>query len=327
MTYDAILHRGWENLFGSYATDEVFADCFRYHFGESLEASITEGRFGNCLRSKLFVALIEVLGATGRHSLSEIQQGQIAMVLEGIHHCMLIIDDWQDRAPLRKGKPTLWCVVEPATATNFALSLLWGGLKSLHDNFHIERAGVAAGLFFSFAQKATRAQTRDLKADWGRSWEEYEEAARGKTGALYALAGEFACHFSGFPANSPLCAWLKQVLSQAGVAHQLRDDLTDASSAEVSQEVFSNLPEVIEQNLRQSAYSVGGGPEPGQSPFEVVAAHHSEVVTYHSQVVERVRGLLAEASTHLNQVSRSLEKWQVRVLPLIEQIMLARNPL
>ena len=152
-----------------------------------------------------------------------------ATAVELVHMASLVHDDVLDRAPLRRGRPTVYAESGRARATD------------LGDALFAEAFGLLARAGDDDAVAVLSATTRDLvtgelvqrsqAGDMGLSEEDYMERCRLKTGSLFSascLLGGLAASGEGAPELESLATFGGGI----GLAFQMLDDVLDISGPE-----------------------------------------------------------------------------------------------
>ncbi|MFM8520328.1 MAG: polyprenyl synthetase family protein [Solirubrobacterales bacterium] len=152
-----------------------------------------------------------------------------ATAVELVHMASLVHDDVLDRAPLRRGRPTVYAESGRERATD------------LGDALFAEAFGLLARAGDSDAVAVLSATTRDLvtgelvqrsqAGEMGLSEENYLERCRLKTGSLFAAScvlGGLAASGEGAPELESLAAFGGGI----GLAFQMLDDVLDISGPE-----------------------------------------------------------------------------------------------
>lgn len=183
---------------------------------------------GKRMRPLLTLLACEIFGGKPEDALGA------AVGIELFHNFTLLHDDIMDRAPIRRGQPTVYKKWDENTAilsgdTMFALSYRYV-MKSLQDQ--IEKV---LEIFTQTAIEVCEGQQWDM--DFESKPEvtipEYMEMIRLKTAALLAASMKIGALIAGASDRNADLAY--RFGENAGIAFQLRDDLLDAFSDE---EVF-----------------------------------------------------------------------------------------
>ncbi|MDO9357179.1 MAG: polyprenyl synthetase family protein [Solirubrobacteraceae bacterium] len=143
-----------------------------------------------------------------------------AAAIELVHVATLVHDDVLDRAPLRRGVPTIWSQNGPVAATGAGDALLAAAFEAVAQHAEAPVAGVLAAAASSLAagELMQRADAYRLDITPAR----YEQRVIGKTAALFdaacrigALHGDLSTDLAG------------GIGCDLGVAFQMLDDLLD----------------------------------------------------------------------------------------------------
>ncbi|KAF5708819.1 gibberellin cluster-GGPP-synthase [Fusarium globosum] len=126
-------------------------------------------------------------------------------VIDMLHNSSLIIDDFQDGSPLRRGKPSTHTVFGPAQAINTATYII---VKAIE---RIQEIGQAMDLWWTANTILPSIQ-------------EYLLMVNDKTGALFRLSLELLALNSEAPISDSTLESLSSVVSLLGQYFQIRDD-------------------------------------------------------------------------------------------------------
>ncbi|KAF5672647.1 geranylgeranyl diphosphate synthase [Fusarium circinatum] len=147
----------------------------------------------------------------------------IKEVIGMLHNSSLIIDDFQDNSPLRRGKPSTHTVFGPAQAINTATYIIVKAIEKIQDIVsHDALADVTGTITTIF-----RGQAMDL---WWTantivpSIQEYLLMVNDKTGALFRLSLELLALNSEASISDNTLESLSSVVSLLGQYFQIRDD-------------------------------------------------------------------------------------------------------
>lgn len=166
------------------------------------------------------------LEAANRLGLDHATSCQLASTCELLHNASLIHDDLLDRAPLRRGQPSVW-------------SLLGDGVAVCTGDLMLAAAyACAAGLtplplfsdIFSLvhrrAQQVILGQAAELAAANAHSTtaQQYETVAQSKSASLLSLSIELPLCAAGYSFALPKA---QEVAACFSVAYQIADDLED----------------------------------------------------------------------------------------------------
>lgn len=143
-----------------------------------------------------------------------------AAAVELIHAATLVHDDVLDRAPLRRGAPTVWATDGPAAATAAGDALLAAAFTAVARDGTPQVAAVLATAAGSLGagELMQRADAYDVHVTQQR----YEQRVIGKTAALFDAACQLGALHGGIdPAAAGALG------RDLGIAFQLLDDLLD----------------------------------------------------------------------------------------------------
>jgi len=201
-----------------------FLDRVRVRIGSRLDGlsaltSLAEARDllgGKMLRSRLAGRLM--LSGAGSCEPGLIERAAAAVEL--VHTASLCHDDVIDNALLRRATPTFWCRTSSSGAVLVGDILLCEAMNLLIETEN-------HSLLVAFMDKVTQVCLTEARQELVYRGRQVDEEtclalARGKTGALFALAGE-ACARIG----SDESAAFGQAGYCLGTAYQLADDLLD----------------------------------------------------------------------------------------------------
>ncbi len=153
-----------------------------------------------------------------------------ATAVEMIHMASLVHDDVLDRAPLRRGRPTVYAESGRARATDLGDALFAGAfglLARAGDRDAVELLGNTTRDLVA-GELTQRRQEGDL----GLSEDDYFERCRLKTGSLFSAS----CVLGGMAADDdgrgPDLEVLARFGNDVGLAFQMLDDVLDLSGPE-----------------------------------------------------------------------------------------------
>jgi octaprenyl-diphosphate synthase len=143
-----------------------------------------------------------------------------AAAIELVHVATLVHDDVLDRAPLRRGVPTVWSQHGPGAATGAGDALLAAAFQAVAKDAEAPVAGVLAAAASSLAagELMQRADAYRLDITPAR----YEQRVIGKTAALF----DAACRIGALHGDLPVDL-AGGIGCDLGVAFQMLDDLLD----------------------------------------------------------------------------------------------------
>ncbi|KAG4271065.1 fusicoccadiene synthase [Fusarium proliferatum] len=144
-------------------------------------------------------------------------------VIDMLHNSSLIIDDFQDGSPLRRGKPSTHTVFGPAQAINTATYIIVKAIERIQEIVSHDALADITGTITTIFQ----GQAMDL---WWTantilpSVQEYLLMVNDKTGALFRLSLELLALNSEVPIGDSTLESLSSVVSLLGQYFQIRDD-------------------------------------------------------------------------------------------------------
>lgn len=144
-------------------------------------------------------------------------------VIDMLHNSSLIIDDFQDGSPLRRGKPSTHTVFGPAQAINTATYIIVKAIERIQEIVSHDALADITGTITTIFQ----GQAMDL---WWTantilpSIQEYLLMVNDKTGALFRLSLELLALNSEVPISDSTLGSLSSVVSLLGQYFQIRDD-------------------------------------------------------------------------------------------------------
>nr|CAP74388.1 geranylgeranyl diphosphate synthase [Fusarium proliferatum] len=144
-------------------------------------------------------------------------------VIDMLHNSSLIIDDFQDGSPLRRGKPSTHTVFGPAQAINTATYIIVKAIERIQEIVSHDALADITGTITTIFQ----GQAMDL---WWtantilQSIQEYLLMVNDKTGALFRLSLELLALNSEAPISDSTLESLSSVVSLLGQYFQIRDD-------------------------------------------------------------------------------------------------------
>ncbi|SCO76983.1 gibberellin cluster-GGPP-synthase [Fusarium oxysporum] len=147
----------------------------------------------------------------------------IKEVIGMLHNSSLIIDDFQDNSPLRRGKPSTHTVFGPAQAINTATYIIVKAIEKIQEIVSHEALAEITGTITTIFQ----GQAMDLS--WTAnttvpSIQEYVLMVNDKTGALFRLSLELLALNSEASVNDSTLESLSSLVSLLGQYFQIRDD-------------------------------------------------------------------------------------------------------
>jgi geranylgeranyl pyrophosphate synthase len=185
-------------------------------------------RKGKRWRPVLFLTTLRLFGVDWKKHLD------VAFALELAHNATLVIDDIEDNAELRRGKPTLHKIFGTDIAVNTGSVMYFLPLKILLEKKNInekQRLDVLQ-IYIEEMINVHFGQTMDI------SWhnnphqikiDKYLEMTRLKTGALIRMAERMSCILSS---KEKLEKDIVNFSEIAGIAFQIKDDCLEFTSSE-----------------------------------------------------------------------------------------------
>jgi geranylgeranyl pyrophosphate synthase len=161
-----------------------------------------------------------VLLAAGRDTGEGLVRAGVAVEL--VHSASLVHDDVLDRAPLRRGRPTVAAEGGPAMATAVGDLLFSQAFAELVDSRREDEVRALSGAASALARGELL--QREDAFDLGISRERYLERCDFKTGRLFRAACELGALEAGGPVET-----LGRFGTRIGLAFQLLDDVLDVS--------------------------------------------------------------------------------------------------
>lgn len=194
-------------------------------------------RGGKRWRPVLFLTTLKLLGENWHKYMD------IAFVLELAHNATLIIDDIEDSATLRRGKPASHIIFGTDIAINSGLVMHFLPLKILLKKRHISD-GQRLELLKIYVEEITNVYFgQALDISWHKKprqikVEKYLEMTRLKTGGLIRMAERMACVLSR---EKKLEKDIVKFSELVGIAFQIKDDCLEFTASEkVSGKSFGN---------------------------------------------------------------------------------------
>jgi len=204
-----------------------------------IEAEISKQKFGKAPAS-LYEPIRYLMGLGGKrlrpmltllsYSLFKNDAKPIvkyAAAIEAFHNFTLMHDDIMDKAPLRRGKPTVhrkWNVSTAILSGDVMLVKVYDMLLSIEAS-KLKRV---YGAFNKCAAEVCEGQQWDMEFEdkSSVSEEEYIEMIELKTAVLLGFSLEFGAILAG--ASDKDCKALREFGTNIGIGFQLKDDLLDA---------------------------------------------------------------------------------------------------
>lgn len=202
---------------------------------------------GKRLRPLLLMMAAEAFGKDPAEVVNQ------AIGIEVFHNFTLLHDDIMDRAPIRRGRPTVHCKWNDNTAilsgdamVILAYKFLTSGLKS----------GEVLQIFNKAALEVCEGQQLDMDFESMDNvpLEDYINMIRLKTAVLLACALEIGAKLAGADAES--CESIYKFGEQLGLAFQIQDDLLDTygDSKVFGKEIGGDIREGKKTYLRIQAF-------------------------------------------------------------------------
>lgn len=236
-----------EEYFPKKTTDKWLNFTFgrpRYRFNlktaeESLSRPIWDflSRGGKRWRPALFLLIAEAVGG----DIKKVRD--FAIIPELIHQGTIIIDDIEDRAELRRGKPALHKIFGTDIALNAGNFLYFFPLLVLRENREKFKPEILLRAYETYIQEMVNlgfGQGTDIywhKGKAGKIGEkEYLQMVAFKTGCLSRLSAKLAVLLSG--GSHELAEKLGRMAEAIGVAFQIQDDILDIALEGKEREKF-----------------------------------------------------------------------------------------
>ncbi len=152
----------------------------------------------------------------------------IGAVAELIHNASLVYDDLQDRDRVRREQDAVWVRFGPDVALCTGALLLSAAYGALAELSCAERVAGLVGLTHRRTAHLIHGQTADLASGGVEavSAADYEQVATDKSGVLFALPLELACHYAGQP---DLAQPARRAANHFAIGYQIADDIADAA--------------------------------------------------------------------------------------------------
>ena len=206
-----------DSLLGSVMSQAAGAtrtlEAARYHLASG----------GKRVRAQLGQRCSAALGVSSRDG------ALVGAAAELIHNASLVYDDLQDRDRERRGAEAVWARFGPDVALCTGALLLSAAYGALAQLSRAERVAELVALTHRRTAHLIHGQTADLSCGEHprMTGAHYEQIAADKSGVLFALPLELACHYSGHVG----CADAAQRAANLfAVGYQIADDLEDVDS-------------------------------------------------------------------------------------------------
>lgn len=188
-------------------------------------------RGGKRIRPMLFLVCVELFGDRAESYLD------YAVAIELIHNGTLVLDDIEDSADLRRGKPTCHKKFGLDTAVNVGASLHILPLNIIFTNkLPLSKSRKLIDIYKEELTNVSFGQALDIY--WHKhhpkevSEEEYLEMVRLKTGSLMRMSTRFASALTNRSEKTELL--FKQLGENLGIAFQIIDDCLDLDAQSVN---------------------------------------------------------------------------------------------
>jgi len=176
--------------------------------------------------------------------LAESDSVALATAVELLHNASLIQDDLQDRAPTRRGEPTVWSKYGADCAIGLTDLTISAAFRSLAD---VSNPRLIPGLIDRVHRAIAttlRGQTDDLNGQT-TDLENAIALARRKSGPLFGLALGLPLYFAG---QTEALATANDAAEDFGVGYQIYDDIVDLDDDRTS-DSCSNMVIALERKL------------------------------------------------------------------------------
>ena len=188
-------------------------------------------RGGKRWRPILFLTTLKLLGLDWKKYID------IAFAIELAHNATLIIDDIEDSADLRRGKPTCHKIFGVDIAVNAGNTIYFLPIKILQERNYKNNQQKLKVLQIYSEEMINVHFGQALDITWHRKphlikIKQYMEMTRLKTGGLIRMAGRMACVMAN---KENLEKNIIRFSELAGIAFQIKDDALELESSE---EVF-----------------------------------------------------------------------------------------
>ena len=311
---EAVLKRIERGAAGFGDADLPLYNVLRYHLG------VVNHRFepersgpGKRLRSKFCLLCCDAAGGDSRMAVP------VAAAIELLHNFTLIHDDIQDRAALRRHRPTVWSIWGVPQAINAGDAMFAAAHIALNRS---GKRGVAPDVTLELSTtlhlttlRIVEGQVLDLGYEQRNdvSATEYLEMIAGKTAAIIRFACWAGARVSG--ASSDLAAAFGEFGHAIGMGFQIRDDYlgvwgaaetTGKAPADDIRRRKQALPVLLlterasetERNRLQQLYAQDElGPRDVRTVIELLDAHEvsdsvqMEVMRWHDHALAMLDGL------------------------------------
>lgn len=185
---------------------------------------------GTRLRARICMDAADRLGLDHAISL------QLASACELLHNASLIQDDLLDRAPLRRGQPSVWARFGDGVAVctgDLALAAAYACIADLNE---LPVFRLIFNLVHRRTQEVILGQTDELAAAHSGSTTvlAYEALAQSKSASLLSLCLELPLCAAGYSVELSIA---QQVTAYFSIAYQIADDLEDVEQDRLSHSI------------------------------------------------------------------------------------------
>lgn len=162
-------------------------------------------------------------GSTHPGSTEKSATYRLAAAVELLHMATLVHDDIIDKAPTRRGIPTLHYRFDPRTAVLLGDFLFTRSFQIASQDTDIETGRYIAGIVNSICESEIR--QHNAFTFYSTSFKEYHRRIMGKTAALFALSAYVGAHENGV--DDRTSNRLKKIGYNLGAGFQIIDDILD----------------------------------------------------------------------------------------------------
>ncbi|RLG13901.1 MAG: hypothetical protein DRN66_03315 [Candidatus Nanohalarchaeota archaeon] len=186
-------------------------------------------RGGKHWRPYLYLLLLECFGMTEEQIKKYID---FSAIIEIIHNGTLLVDDIEDGAELRRGKPCVHKIYGNDVAINTGNTMYFLPMKLIKEmNVSGEQKTRICETYYDEMSNLSFGQAIDIfwhKNDKIPGREEYMQMCLCKTGALASMAARFACIVAGKTKAEEML--FGKAIGHLGVGFQIQDDILDIVS-------------------------------------------------------------------------------------------------
>lgn len=167
----------------------------------------------------------------------------LAAAAELLHNATLVHDDLQDGDRVRRGAPTVWVRHGMAQAINAGDVLLMLPFLVLAESPDAAARNGLTAMVAARAAATACGQSEELSLLPTRrlAWRDYADAARGKTGQIFAIPFEGAALLAGLGRQE--ARQVGELASWLGLAYQVADDVLDLYGDKGRERVGNDLRE------------------------------------------------------------------------------------